>query len=104
MDAIVLHPPDQSVAPAKRTILFPDSLQQLTGRWIANEWPVVICAYKKGEPNNAVPLDQVMLRHGETDFVLWVLDAAEYEIRVFNRDGLLNACMKTEASIILVGP
>ncbi len=44
VDAIVLHPPDHSVAPAKRTVLFSDAMQQLAGRWTANEWPVVVSA------------------------------------------------------------
>ena len=91
VDAIVLHPPDHSVAPAKRTVLFSDAMQQLAGRWTANEWPVVVSAYNKSEPVNAIPLDQVMLRQGEADFVLWIPEAAEYEIRVFNSGGLLAA-------------
>ncbi len=29
VDAIVIHPPDESAAPAKRTVLFPDNMRQL---------------------------------------------------------------------------
>jgi len=103
VDAIVLHPPDESVAPAKRTVLFPDAMQQVAGRWTANVWPVVVSAYHKGEPIDAIPLDQVMLRQGETDFVLSIPDAAEYEIRIFNSDGLLNARVDRDADFMSVG-
>jgi hypothetical protein len=103
VDAIVLHPPDQSVAPAERTVLFPDAMQKLAGRWTANEWPVVVSAYNKGEPINAIPLDQVMLRQDEADFVLWIPKAAEYEIRVFNSRGLLDACVVRDTDFISVG-
>ncbi len=103
MDAIVLHPPDQSVAPAHRTVLFPDTIQQLAGRWATAEWPVVVSAYKKGEPINAIPLDQVMLRQGETDFVLWISDATEYEMRVFNSDGLLDSRVVPGEDFISIG-
>lgn len=103
VDAIVLHPPDQSVAPAKRTVLFPDAVQRLAGRWMANQWPVVVSAYRQGEPIDAIPLDQVMLRQDETDFVLWIPAATEYVIRVFDSDGLLNSRVETDTNSISVG-
>jgi hypothetical protein len=103
VDAIVLHPPDDSVAPAKRTVLFPDTMQQLSGRWTAHEWPVVVSAYNQGEPIEAIPLDQVMLRQGETEFVLWIPKGAAYEIRVFNSNGPLNSRVDPDADIISVG-
>ena len=103
VDAIVIHPPDHSVAPAKRTVLFPDSMQKLSGRWTASQWPVVVSAYKAGEPISAIPLDQVMLRQDESDFVLWVPNARKYEIRVFNRRGLLTTHVERDGDIILVG-
>jgi hypothetical protein len=102
VDAIVLHPPDESAAPAKRTVLFPDGMQRVAGRWTAKVWPVVISAYKKGEPVSAIPLDQIMLRQGETDFVLWIPGAAEYEIRVFDSSRLLKARIDREADSISV--
>jgi hypothetical protein len=104
VDAIVLHPPDESVAPAKRTALFPEAMQRLAGRWTANEWPILVSAYNKGEPINAIPLDQVMLRQGETDFVLWIPNTAKYEIRVFNSSGLRGSRVDADRDFILVGP
>lgn len=103
VDAMVLHPPDQSVAPAKRTVLFPDAMQQVAGRWTATKWPVVVSAYRHGEPINAIPLDQVMLRQDEADFVLWIPDGVEYEIRVFDCNGLLNSRVDPDAGCISVG-
>src|SRR5262249_41642386 len=89
VDAIVLHPPDESVAPGKRTVLFSDSSERLYGIWTGHLWPVVVCAYKKGEPIDAIPLDQVMLRPDEISFLLWIPAGVEYQIRVFDRHGLL---------------
>ena len=103
VDAIVVHPPDESVAPAKRTVLFPDSMQRLSGRWTASQWPVVVSAYKKGEPIDAIPLDQVMLRQGEAEFVLWIPKGTEYEIRVFNRAGVLDARVDGDGDFLSVG-
>ena len=103
VDAIVLHPPDESVAPAKRTVLFPDAMQRLAGRWTERAWPVVISAYKKDEATDAIPLDQVMLREGEVDFVLWIPSGAEYEIRVFNGAGPLNSRVQSDGDLISIG-
>ncbi len=103
VDAIVLHPPDHSVSPAKRTVLFPDSMQRIAGRWTPNVWPVVVCAYKKGEPTIAIPLDQVMLRQKESDFLLWIPSGAEFEIRVFDRHGLLESRVTSDDNSIAVG-
>lgn len=103
VDAIVIHPPDDSVAPDKRTVLFPDSRQRLAGVWTANVWPIVVCAYKKGEPMDAIALDQVMLRQDETRFLLWIPAGVEYEIRVFNVDGILKSQVETNSNSISVG-
>jgi len=104
VDAIVLHPPDESVAPADRTVLFPGAMQRVAGRWTANEWPVVVSAYNRGEPTDAIPLDQVMLRQGETDFLLWIPKTAKYEIRVFDSSGLRDSHVDTDRDLISVGP
>jgi hypothetical protein len=96
VDAIVLHPPDDSIAPAERTPLFPGDRQRLVGDWTGAEWPVVVSAYKIGEPIDAIPLDQVMLRPQETRFVLWIPAGMKHEIRVFNRRGLLKSKVATE--------
>ena len=91
VDAIVLHPPDESVAPGMRTVLFPDEMQQLTGIWRGNVWPVVVSAYKQGEPIDAIPLDQLMLRVSEIQIVLWIPKDTEYQIRVFTPQGLIES-------------
>src|SRR6185369_16056339 len=102
VDAIVLHPPDDSAAPGKRTVLFPDGMQRIAGVWNGNEWPVVLCAYRKGEPVEAIALDQVMLRPKESDFVLWIPASTEYEIRVFQRGGLLKSHVAFEGKSLSV--
>jgi hypothetical protein len=66
-------------------------MQRLNGVWTGNAWPVVVCAYKQGESIDAIALDQVMLRQGETRFVLWIPEETKYQIRVFNRLGSLNS-------------
>ena len=103
VDAIVIHPPDQSVAPAGRTTLFPDTMQRIAGEWTAKQWPVVVCAYSQGEPVEAIPLDQIMLRKDETQFVLWIPTGAEYELRVFNQHGLLESIVEYDDSSVSVG-
>lgn len=103
VDAIVIHPPDESVAPDKRTVLFPDSMQRLAGVWTGNVWPVVVCAYKKGEPIEAIALDQVMLRPDEPRFVLWIPAGVKYKIRVFDRHGLLGTRVDIEGTSISIG-
>jgi hypothetical protein len=103
VDAIVMHPPDQSMAPAGRTTLFPDAMQKVSGKWTAKQWPVVVSAYSQGEPVNAIPLDQIMLRKDEAEFVLWIPNGAEYEIRVFNQNGLLRSITERDGSSVAVG-
>jgi len=102
VDAIVIHPPDQSVAPAGRTTLFPDAMQKVSGKWTAKQWPVVVSAYRHGEPASAIPLDQIMLRQDEAEFVLWIPNGALYEIRVFNQKGLLRSMTERDGSSIAV--
>ena len=102
VDAMVIHPPDESVAPAERTPLFPDRMQRIAGRWTSDVWPVVVSAYKHGEPINAVPLDQIMLREKEDRFVLWIPARESYEIRVFNSQGVLKSRVETNANWITV--
>jgi hypothetical protein len=103
VDAIVIHPPDESVAPANRTVLFPEAMRRLAGRWTPTIWPVVISAYRKGEPTDAIPLDQVMLRQGEAEFVLWIPAGDEFEIRVFSNTGLQAASISSTEDYISVG-
>lgn len=102
VDAILVHPRDQSIAPHARIPLFPAAMHRIAGRWTTHKWPVVIAAFKRGEPINAVPLDQVMLRPTERDFSLWVPDECEFEIVAFNQDGPLVSSSKTLGNAILV--
>jgi hypothetical protein len=102
VDAILVHPPDQSVAPSGRTVLFPDSLQRISGQWLDRQWPVVIAAYKNGEPSNSIPLDQVMLRDGEQEFVLWVPASTAYTIAVFDQNGILDSTIERDLDSVMV--
>ena len=102
VDAIIVHPPDRSVAPAGRTVLFSDSMRRISGRWLATSWPVVIAAYKEGEPTNAIPLDQVMLRDSEQDFVLWVPASTAVKIVVFDQNGILRSTVERDADSVKV--
>ena len=86
MDLFVIHPPSNLSGAANRGTLLP-RLKKIEGRWVRATEPVVISAYSKGEPPDAVPLDQCMLQKGESDFRLFVPESLEYEIRVFNEKG-----------------
>lgn len=89
VDAIVIHPPRLGREPTDRRGAFTDQLTRMSGVWLGNQWPVVIAAIADGEPDNAIALDQVMLRRGETDFALW-LPHTNSTIRVWSLDGPLN--------------
>jgi hypothetical protein len=102
VDAILVHPPDQSVAPDDRTVLFPDTMQRISGQWLTRQWPVVIAAYRSGEPTNAIPLDQLMLRDGEQEFVLWIPASLTYDIVVFNQNGLVDSSTDHDRDSVLV--
>jgi|GEM_PF-5151831 hypothetical protein len=102
VDAIVIHPPYQGVSPARRTVLFPQEMNRVTGMWKASRWPVVISAYRKGEPVDAVPLDQIMLRRREKEFVLWVPKEYQYEIQVFDKHGQVNSTMHQKENALIV--
>ena len=102
VDAILVHPPDQSVAPAERTVLFPNEMQRVSGQWLTKQWPVVIAAYENGEPTTAIPLDQVMMRDSEQDFVLWIPASTKYDIVVFDQNGLLDSSIENDGDSVLV--
>lgn len=87
VDAIVVHPPSVG-GPSQRVHRFPTFRLQVAGSWKGSEWPVLIGAFKKEESQDSIALDQVMLRDGETDYVLWV-PSDDYEIRVFGLKGHL---------------
>ena len=103
VDAILVHPPDRSFAPAGRTPLFTDSMRKINGRWTTPRWPVVIAAFKVGEPIEAIPLDQVMLRRGEDDFVLWIPEPNEYALVVFDESGPIASVTASRDGRVLVG-
>jgi hypothetical protein len=102
VDAILVHPPDQSAAPARRTVLFPNEMQRVSGQWLTKQWPVVIAAYENGEPATAIPLDQVMMRDSEQDFVLWVPASTKYDIVVFDQNGLLESNTEPDRDSVFV--
>jgi hypothetical protein len=86
VDAIVIHPPRLGQEPTDRRGVFNDQMTRVPGLWLGNQWPVVIAAIPDGEPENAVALDQIMLRPEETEFELW-LPRTDFIIRVWSLDG-----------------
>lgn len=89
VDAIVVHSPSVGGS-SQRVHSFPTSRRRVAGSWNGSEWPVLISAFKKGESADSIALDQVMLRDGEKDLVLWV-PSDEYEIRIYGLNGQLHA-------------
>ena len=96
VDAIVVHPDDLSAAPSKRTPLFSADHQPVMGKWLTKRWPVVVAAYKKNEPDEAVPLDQVLLRNGESDFRLWVPNSSEYRVAILGETGPVEVSIQVD--------
>ena len=86
IDALVVHPPTKGKPPSDRKPVYSENMTHISGRWLAREWPVVVGAYRPGEPADAIPLDQVMLRSGEAAFALW-LPSPAYELRVISTAG-----------------
>ena len=89
IDAVVIHPVSKLKSPAARKPVFSSDMTQVAGRWLEREWPVVVGAYRTGEAVDAIALDQVMLRQGESDFELWIPSQA-YELRVTSLSGFVN--------------
>lgn len=90
VDALVVHPPRIGREPTDRRGTFAAQATRAAGVWRGGRWPVVIAAVPEGEPDDAVALDQVMLRPGETDFELWLPHTA-YTLRVWGLEGPLDA-------------
>jgi hypothetical protein len=88
VDAIVIHPARLGQEPTDRRGAFADQMTRVPGVWLGKRWPVVIAAISDGEPDNAIALDQIMLRRGETEFELW-LPQTDYRINVWSLDGPL---------------
>jgi len=102
VDAILVHPPDESVAPDKRMVLFTNDMQRISGQWLTKQWPVVIAVFKKGEPTTAIPLDQVLMRDAEQRFVLWIPASLEYDIVVFDQQGRLESTIEPDRPLLTV--
>jgi hypothetical protein len=101
VDAIVVHPPRIGKEPTDRRGAFTDQMTRVPGVWLGNLWPVVIAAIPDGEPDNAISLDQIMLRRGETDFELW-LPHSGCSIRVWSLDGPLSVKANIESKPVQV--
>ena len=86
IDALVIHPAVRGKPPASRKPAFAEGMTRVSARWVEAEWPVVVGAYRPGEPADAIPLDQVLLRHREAEFELWIPDGP-HELRVTATDG-----------------
>ncbi len=54
VDAVVIHPPRLGQEPADRRGAFTDQITRVPGVWLGNQWPVVIAAIPKGEPDDAI--------------------------------------------------
>jgi hypothetical protein len=90
VDAIVIHPARLGQEPTDRRGAFTDQMTRVPGVWLGNQWPVVIAAIPDGEPDDAIALDQIMLRRGETDFELWLPHThTDYTIRTWSLHGPL---------------
>jgi len=103
VDAIVIHAPRLGQEPADRRGAFTGSMRRVPGAWLGNQWPVVIAAIPVGEPDDAIALDQIMLRRGETNFELW-LPHTDYTIRVWGLDGPLGTNASTKSTPVRVTP
>ncbi|MEK6261855.1 MAG: hypothetical protein AABP62_24925 [Planctomycetota bacterium] len=101
VDAIVVHPPRIGQEPTDRRGAFADQMARVSGEWLGRQWPVVIAAIPDGEPDNAIPLDQIMLRPGETDFELW-LPHTDCTIRAWSLNGLLSVNANIKSSPVRV--
>jgi hypothetical protein len=88
IDALVIHPLSKGKPPASRKPVFPSDMTQISGHWLESEWPIVVGAYRTGEPVEAIALDQVLLRQGESEFELWIPPRA-YELRVTSPSGVV---------------
>jgi hypothetical protein len=85
VDAVVVHAPSAG-GPEQRAHEFTAARERIAGEWNGGEWPVLIGAFKKGEPADAIALDQVMLRSSERRFVLWV-PGGEHDLRAYGTKG-----------------
>jgi hypothetical protein len=64
----------------KKTCCLEFARCRISGRWLESDWPIVVGAYRRGEPVGAIALDQELLRRGETEFELWI-PSGPFELR-----------------------
>lgn len=88
IDAFVIHPIVQGKPPVSRKPAFASDMTQISGSWLEQDWPIVVGAFRTGETADAVALDQVMLRHGDCEFELWI-PACPYTLRVTSPSGII---------------
>ena len=101
VDAVVIHPPRIGREPTDRRGAFAAQMTRVPGVWRGHHWPVVIAAIPDDEPDDAIALDQVMLRPRETEFELWV-PQADFAIRVWGLDGPLSVDTNTKSTPVTV--
>jgi hypothetical protein len=104
VDAILVHPPDVSIAPANRTVLFSGKKVKIVGSCNVPDRPIAVAAVKQGEPTNSIALDQVMLRNNENAFSLWVPSGDPYDIVVYNNEGVLHVNAQRDNDSWTIGP
>lgn len=102
VDAIVIHSPRIGKEATDRRGAFADQMTRVPGVWLGNQWPVLIAAIPNGEPDNAIALDQIMLRSGETDFELW-LPHIDCNIRAWSLNGPLRVNANIKSTPVRVG-
>lgn len=88
IDAIVIHPLLRGRSPRERKPAFAKDSLQIPGRWLGEDSPVIVGAYREDEPDDAIAFDQVMLRQGESVFELWV-PQQPYQLRVTTLSGII---------------
>lgn len=101
IDALVMHPVSKGRAPDQRKPVFAKGLTQVSGRWLETDWPIVVGAYAVGEPVDAIALDQVLLRQGESEFELWI-PARPYELRVTALAGVVKIDIESTGYQVLL--
>ncbi|MFN0052871.1 MAG: hypothetical protein ACKV0T_11820 [Planctomycetales bacterium] len=86
IDALVIHPLPNGRPPGARQPRFSSGMTRVSGRWLEPNWPIVVGAYRTGESIEAIALDQVLLRDGESEFELWI-PSPPFELRVTSATG-----------------
>ena len=103
-DAILVHPKNESVAPNHRSPLFAQNFQNAVGTWTGKKWPVIIAAFHVGEPDDAIALDQVLLRNAEDQFNLLIPQKLEFDVRAFGTEGRIEIEVVIDADQLILSP